>query len=334
MAYPFSSSAATAAGAVLLPVGHPTSRSSSGGRLLSFAASEDRKVSALASRGNGLVAVAVPEGATGGWGFLQASTTKGSPGSGLLALALPVGATGGWSLLQANTTEMSRGDVLTLALPAGGWDLLSANKTAALVALAETALPANKTTSRGLGLVSLAEPAGGWGDAPGGAGTAGVEFANGVEKIGSINSYVLIGHPEILKVAAEAAERCIHVVEPYPLIESATADSLRLVEDCRFVIAECREGYVRKRPLLDALYHFKMLSAGFIDLGGVPDTPKPFITITPSPTEAEKVAYFKGVAEEFEKLTRIVESRFEEWISSGKSSGWYEWSVISSYDDE
>ena len=78
---------------------------------------------------------------------------------------------------------------------------------------------------------------------------------------------------------------------------------------CRFVVAESKEGYVRERPLLDALYHFKMPATGFIldmDLGGVPDTLKPFITIIPSPTEVEKVAHFRGVAEELDKLTRIV----------------------------
>lgn len=106
---------------------------------------------------------------------------------------------------------------------------------------------------------------------------------------------------------------------PHPVIESTTDHNIRLVKDCRFMIAECKQGFVRERPLLDALYHFKMPAAGFIldmDLGGVPEPPKPFITIIPSPTEPEKVAHFRGVAEEVDKLTRIVDSRVDDWINS------------------
>lgn len=114
-----------------------------------------------ASRGNGLVALAVPEGITGGWGFLQGNTTDGSHGNGLVVLALT--ATGGWSFIPANTTETSRVDVLSLVLSAGSWGVL----------------PAKTKTSCGIRLVALVEPAGGWGNAPRGRWCGGGDRGSG-----------------------------------------------------------------------------------------------------------------------------------------------------------
>ncbi|XP_037489760.1 uncharacterized protein LOC119368671 [Triticum dicoccoides] len=390
---------------VLLPVGHPTSRCSAGGRLLStkvgwgllsFAAPEDTKVCGLlpvpatsrgsahvvlavpegflsfeapedtkvvwgllpanttkATRGNGIVALAVPEGASGGWGLLPANATKTS--RGVLALAVPEGASGGWGLLPANATKTSRG-VLALAVPegaSGGWGLLPANATKTSRGVLALAVPpgnATKTT-RGNGVVAFAWPEeganrwSGWGPLPEGAPAEDVkafyaqDFINRVDKIGTINSYALFGHADILEVAAEAAERCIqvvHLLQPVLVDEFAsrpraktvvgvtTTLSVRLVEHCRIVLSECEEGYVREHPLREALYGLNALNrTGY---------PKPAL-VTASRTEAEKVAYFKHLADEFKELALEVEASVNEWNDSGKSAGWFDQPVKMRSDD-
>ncbi|XP_048553584.1 uncharacterized protein LOC125534375 [Triticum urartu] len=344
---------------VLLPVDHPTSRCSAGGRLpstkvwslLSLAAPEDTKVCGLlpvpaTSRGSAHVVLAVPEGATGGflsfeapedtkvWGLLPANATKATRGNGIVALAVPEGASGGWGLLPANATKTSRG-VLALAVPAGGWDLPPANAT---------------KTTRGNGVVAFAWPEeganrwSGWGPLPEGAPAEDVkafyaqDFINRVDKIGTINSYALFGHADILEVAAEAAERCIQVVD---LLQPVLVDqfasrpralgvtttlSVGLVEHCRIVLSECEEGYVREHPLREAFYGLNALNRrGY---------PKPAL-VTVSRTEAEKVAYFKHLADEFKELALEVEASVKEWIDSdsGKSARWFDQPVKMRFDD-
>ncbi|XP_044428602.1 uncharacterized protein [Triticum aestivum] len=240
---------------VLLPVGHPTSRCSAKvWGLLSLAAPEDTKVCGLlpvpaTSRGSAHVVLAVPEGATGGflsleapedtnvWGLLPANATKATRGNGIVALAVPEGASGGWGLLPANATKTSR-RVLALAVPPGN---------------------ATKTT-RGNGVVAFAWPKeganrwSGWGPLPEGAPAEDVkafyaqDFINRVDKIGTINSYALFGHADILEVAAEAAGRCIQVVDllqPVLVDEFASRPptlSVGLLEHCRIVLSECEQG--------------------------------------------------------------------------------------------
>ncbi|XP_037462468.1 uncharacterized protein LOC119333809 [Triticum dicoccoides] len=278
------------------------------------------------------VVLAVPEGATGGflsleapedtkvWGLLPANATKATRGNGIVALAVPEGASGGWGLLPANATKTSRG-VLALAVPPGN---------------------ATKTT-RGNGVVAFAWPEeganrwSGWGPLPEGAPAEDVkafyaqDFINRVDKIGTINSYALFGHADILEVAAEAAGRCIQVVDllqPVLVDEFAsrpralgvtTTLSVGLLEHCRIVLSECEEGYVREHPLREAFYGLNALNRrGY---------PKPAL-VTASRTEADKVAYFKHLADEFKELALEVEAS-----DSGKSARWFHQPVKMRFDD-
>ncbi|EMS65934.1 hypothetical protein TRIUR3_04714 [Triticum urartu] len=136
----------------------------------------------------------------------------------------------------------------------------------------------------------------------------------------------------------EAAERCIQVVD---LLQPVLVDqfasrpralgvtttlSVGLVEHCRIVLSECEEGYVREHPLREAFYGLNALNRrGY---------PKPAL-VTASRTEAEKVAYFKHLADEFKELALEVEASVKEWIDSdsGKSARWFDQPVKMRFDD-